>query len=401
MSKLPGTRYPSVEALADDLQRYLHRRPVLAHPIRPWYRASMFLRRHWLAFLTGALLFAVLVASSALTAWQARIALARAKQAEEAKAMVISMLFDAHSYRGAGKQVSALDLLRQTQQRLAMLPTTDIRSRVQVLNILGASLLSQQDTNNAEAAADRAMAEAGELSPSDPERLRSRLLRSWVLLSRGQTDKVHNEIASLLGDMHRYGTALPEDLAGAWRVQSAIALEEGDPAKAVSSAREALRIAESRLGTRHNQSVLALVDLCYAYLEAGQGELAVKTGEKAVMRALEAYSKSATHPNVLKARVALGNALAGSGQPARGMQLTQDAIEDAMALFGPSSRFVGVNLKMLAEMQWRAGQGHEAMKSIDRAYSILVDHFRRDSPGFASLVKLRSEIEHGDELDAR
>jgi hypothetical protein len=41
------------------------------------------------------------------------------------------------------------------------------------------------------------------------------------------------------------------------------------------------------------------------------------------------------------------------------------------------------------------------MKSIDRAYSILVDHFRRDSPGFASLVKLRSEIEHGDELDAR
>ncbi len=172
------------------------------------------------------------------------------------------------------------------------LPSADVRTRVQVLNILGASLLSQQDTNNAEAAANRAMAEAAGLSASDAERLRSRLLRSWVWITRGQTDKVHDEIDRLLEDMQRYGSALPEDLAGAWRVRSAIALEEGDPAKAVSSALKALGIAESRLGTRHNQSVLALVDLCYAYQQAGQRELAVNTGEKAVSRALEAYSKS-------------------------------------------------------------------------------------------------------------
>ena len=272
MGKLPSERYASVEALAEDVQRYLQRRPVLAHAVRPWYRASMFLRRHWLAFLSGMLLLLILVATSAITTWQARIARARAKQAEEAKAMVISMLFDAHAYRGAGKQVSALDLLRQTQQRLMTLPTADVRSRVQVLNILGASLLSQQDTNNAEAAADRAIVEAAGLSPSDSERLRSRLLRNWVWITRGQTDKAHEEIENLLEEMQRYGSALPEDLAGAWRVRSAIALEEGDPTKAVASALNALGIAESRLGPRHNQSVLALVDLCYAYQQAGQGD---------------------------------------------------------------------------------------------------------------------------------
>ena len=139
MSKLPRERYASVEAFAEDVQRYLQRRPVLAQPVRPWYRASMFLRRHWLAFLTGTLLLVILAAASALTTWQARVARARAKQAEEAKAMVISMLFDAHAYQGAGKQVSALDLLRQTQQRLMALPSADVRTRVQVLNILGAS----------------------------------------------------------------------------------------------------------------------------------------------------------------------------------------------------------------------------------------------------------------------
>ena len=229
---------------------------MLARPNRPWYRASMFVRRHWPAFLGVALLLSILVATSVVTAWQARIALARTRQAEEAKTLVMSMLFDAHTYRGTGKPVSALDLLRQTQQRLLTLPSSDVRSRVQVLNILAASLLSQQDTDHAETAVDRAMQDAVKLSGSDPERLRSRLFRNWVLLSRGQTNNIRGEVDHLLDEMHRYRSALPEDFAGAWRVRSAIALDDGDSAKAVSSALEALRIAESRLGARHNQSVL-------------------------------------------------------------------------------------------------------------------------------------------------
>ena len=179
------------------------------------------------------------------------------------------MLLDAHTYKGAGKPVSALDLLRQTQQRLMTLPTSDIRSRVQVLNILGASLLSQQDTNNAEAAAGRAMQEAGKLSPSDPERLRSSLLRNWVLLSRGQTEKIHGDLDRLLEEMRRYGSALPEDFAGAWRLRSAVALEEGDSAKGGIVSTGGAGIAESRLGARHNQSVLALVDLCLCVSACG------------------------------------------------------------------------------------------------------------------------------------
>jgi tetratricopeptide (TPR) repeat protein len=222
------------------------------------------------------------------------------------------------------------------------------------------------------------------------------------LLSRGQTRKIRGDLDRLLEEMRRYGTALPEDFAGAWRLRSAVALEEGDPATAVSSALEALKVAESRLGMRHNQSVLALVDLCHAYQRAGQRELALKTGESALRRALDAYSNSATHPNVLKARVALGEALAGSDQAARGIHQTRDAIEDTSSLFGASSRLVGLNLKILAEMQMHAGQWRAAKESIGRSCSILADHLDRDSPGYASLLKLRSEIEVREAgLDAR
>jgi tetratricopeptide (TPR) repeat protein len=308
------------------------------------------------------------------------------------------MLFDAHSYWGVGKPVSALDLLRQTQQRLARLPTIDVKTRVQVLNVLGASLLSQQDIDDAAATLESAVQGAARLDRSDPQRLRSRLLRTWVLLFRGRTAQTHREIELLLNDMRRLGSALPEDFAGAWRIRSAVALEERDSTRAVSAALEALRFAEPRLGVRHNQSVLALVDLCSAYQLAGQRELALKTGNQAVTRALDAYSHSLTHPNVLKARLAVGQALAASDQLARGIRLTQDVIDDTSALFGPSSRLVGVEFQKLAEIQMRANKRRAAKQSIERACSILVRHLHSDSPVYASRLKLRAEITDSDRI---
>jgi tetratricopeptide (TPR) repeat protein len=194
--------------------------------------------------------------------------------------------------------------------------------------------------------------------------------------------------------MRRYGSALPEDFAGAWRIRSAIALADGDSATAISSALESLRIAESRLGERHNQSVLALVDLGYAYQAAGQRELALKTADRAVTRALNAYSHSPTHPNVIKARLSLGQAVAGCGRPDQAMQTTQDAIQDASALFGPSSLLVGQGFEKLALIQNQAGKRQAAKQSIERAYSILTNHFEIDSPAYASLTTLRAEIEN-------
>src|SRR5579884_128913 len=393
LRKTPDQRYPTVDAFAEDIQRYLQRRPVLARPNRPFYRASMFVRRHRLAFTTSMLLLFISVAATALVGWQARLALTQKRRAEETKSLIINMLFDAHSYRGVSKPASSLKFLRQTQQRLATLPISDVKTRVQILNVLSAGLLSQQDTDGAEAVNNRAVQEADILGPWDPQRLRSRLFRNWVLLFRGQTDKMRPEVDLLLKDMRQYGSALPEDFAGAWRIRSAIAVQQGDSAKAISSALEALKITELHPALCHNQAVLAMVDLCTAYQCAGQQQLAVKTGDLAVQRALDAYSHSTTHPNVLKARVAYYRSLARSGDVGRGIHLTQDAIRDTSTLFGPSCRLTGVELKDLAEMQMEAGQWRAARESIEQSYSILRSHYQHDSPAYAVLMKLRAEMQ--------
>jgi serine/threonine-protein kinase len=385
-------RYQSVDAFKEDIQRYLERRPVLARPDSWWYCTRLCARRHRTAFLTAAALLCTLLISAILVAWQARLAHIQKRNAEAAKAIVLSMLFDTHSYWGNGKPLSALDVLKHAQRRLTMLPEADATTRVQVLNILCASLLSQQDTLAAEAAINSAMHSALQLPQQDSERLRSRLYKLWIDLYRGEIGTVRAGIESLLHDMALFGSAFPEDYAGGWRIRSTIAVEEGDAVKGLSSAEAALQIAESRLGVHHNQSVLGLVDLTYAYLSAGNHQRALQTGRQACARGLEAYANSASHPNVIKARVAYAQALAASGNPEAAIPLAKDAIGDTVALFGPSSLLEGLSLKKLAVMEAGAGRLQDAEKSIQRSCEILRTHFREGSPAYLALLNLYREI---------
>ena len=107
---------PIVDAFQDDIRRYLERRPVLARPDSRWYRARMCARRHRAAFLTVGGLLSVLLIAAILIVWQARLVRIQKRNAEEAKAIVISMLFDAHSYWGGGKPLSALDVLKHASE---------------------------------------------------------------------------------------------------------------------------------------------------------------------------------------------------------------------------------------------------------------------------------------------
>ncbi len=66
MAKHPQERYPSAQAFADDLQRFLDGEPVEARRPRPWHRWYARLRRHRLA---AALLAASLLAGVAVGGW--------------------------------------------------------------------------------------------------------------------------------------------------------------------------------------------------------------------------------------------------------------------------------------------------------------------------------------------
>jgi eukaryotic-like serine/threonine-protein kinase len=68
LEKARERRYASVAALADDIQRHIEDRPVLASPPGRLYRARKFLRRHRLAF-SGTAAGLALIVLSGVTVW--------------------------------------------------------------------------------------------------------------------------------------------------------------------------------------------------------------------------------------------------------------------------------------------------------------------------------------------
>lgn len=91
LRKQPGARYPSVQALAEDVQRYLRHEPVSARAGDWRYRAARFVRRNRLAVAGSVLLASALAAGVGATLWQADRARRQAvlAQTEAAKATAI------------------------------------------------------------------------------------------------------------------------------------------------------------------------------------------------------------------------------------------------------------------------------------------------------------------------
>jgi len=260
------------------------------------------------------------------------------------------------------------------------------------MNILGASLLSLQDTAEAASVLERAVAESAPLKRGHPQRLRAQLLGIWAAIFHGKAIESGPAIERLLTDMTGGGHPLPEDYAGALRTKAVAAAARGDGPVALDFSMRALRTAEERLGPYHNQSVLALVELSRAHAVSGNTALAVTTGERAVARALEAYARRQTHPNVMRARSALAQAHGQAGQTDLAIVELDALVRDGLALFGSSSRSVAEDLVAMTRLKLNAGRIDEALEDIDRALPILRDQYDTRSSGYLAVVNLRQQI---------
>jgi non-specific serine/threonine protein kinase/serine/threonine-protein kinase len=96
----PERRYGSVEQLAGDIQNYLDGRPVTARQDTAAYRAAKFMQRHQGAVIAASFAVFTLIAASAATAWEARLALRERARADrrfnDVRRVANSLLFDVH-----------------------------------------------------------------------------------------------------------------------------------------------------------------------------------------------------------------------------------------------------------------------------------------------------------------
>lgn len=83
MRKEPELRYPSVQALMDDIGNFLEGRPVFAHKGTIRYRAGKYLRRYHIPIAAAAAVVVALLAGTATTVYQAQRAERRFQQVRQ------------------------------------------------------------------------------------------------------------------------------------------------------------------------------------------------------------------------------------------------------------------------------------------------------------------------------
>ena len=87
----PEERYPSVDALADDLRAFMDSRPVRARSASAWYWTRKFIRRRWLPVSAVTAVIAALAAGLYVADRERRIAADRFQQLRQLSARILSV----------------------------------------------------------------------------------------------------------------------------------------------------------------------------------------------------------------------------------------------------------------------------------------------------------------------
>jgi serine/threonine-protein kinase len=368
----PAGRYGTMDALADDIERYLEHRPVEARGRDVWYRVVKGAVRHRMAVSAGAAVLVALLAGIGVAGWQAQLARNEQARAVEARDFLITLIQDANPFGPSGRPLSAADWLKQAKVRadaqLAQRPALGVH----LLSVIGSSLANLQDADAA-AAVLREAIETGtvRLGADHPATLQARVRMTVVDRYRGRTTEQRAALAQLLPRLRASGRPLAEDLSIALRSQAQLEIEEGRYEAAERAADEAIDVTARILGESHPEYVVSLMLRAYVCYFSCDPRAALSTAERAFRAVQTFYRDVPLHPRIIEGRYLFGRALAGAGDPEQGVHQLEQAVSEAAQVLGPSSRKVGVILFPLVQAQIDSGRVVEAAASGRTAVDII------------------------------
>ncbi|MFP5397170.1 MAG: protein kinase domain-containing protein [Gammaproteobacteria bacterium] len=370
----PAQRYPTVAALADDVQRHLDRRPVLAQPDRVGYRVRTFVRRHRLAVGAGSAVVAALAIGLVGALWQARVAQAEQRRAESVKAFVTGLFADVDPFSTTSREPTVEGLLETAEARLrdpARVAGTDAATRVELLEMVGGTLVGLSRFERAEAVLQQAIDEGRRtLGEWHPLTLRARITMLAVHRFRGRSDEIQVELDSLLPALRARRGAAPEHLRRALAAAAHLALDQGRIPDATAAAREALDLAVAELGEMHPHSGTAALLLATA---AGYGtdmqaalDLAVQARDR-----LQRIHGSDAHARVLDARYMVGRGLGNVGRYRDAVDELRSVLAEVQARLGRRAHMAAFVAADVARFELELGRPVPAEAAAALALEIL------------------------------
>ena len=237
----PDRRYASARELGDDVERFLLGQPVQAHPPSGWYRARKFMRRHRAGVAFGAAFALALLASLAITLWQAREARLQAVRANTVRDVLVNVFDSARAQLPRDQRPTPEGLVAEAKRQLDSGATLDAETRIDLLRTLADVWLSLSRFDEADRALVEAERGARELGDD------AAALAIAVPQADGwqRAGKHAEAIARLMPVLPRLRRGDAHVLLRALGVLAAAKVPAGEPVVALALRREAHAVAQS------------------------------------------------------------------------------------------------------------------------------------------------------------
>jgi serine/threonine-protein kinase len=394
LKKTPDERYATVNALLEDVQRYLGSEPVLARPDRLAYRLRKFAARHRLGVGAAALVLLAVLAGAGVAVWQARVAIAERDRAEEIRRFIAGVFEEADPYNQSGKPLSAAELLRRAEGDIASRFANRSQLRIELRNVIASSLLGIADFPSAGATARRAVADATrELGPLHEDTLRARVVLAEVYAAQRDNPALRAELDTLLPQIRAAGARYPDLLARSLRASSDLAIEEGRFADGAAPAAEAFEVARTRLGPMHPVTVAVST----AYVEAllfssAPLEQSMREADRALKLALDSSDGREDSPRVIQIRDVRVRLLSRARNLKATIEEADRLISSASSTFGPDSLAVAYAMMNTNRDRAELGDVARALKQSEKVMEIIGPTIRHSSHEYLYALSTRGVI---------
>ena len=301
----PERRYPTIEALAEDLRRYLGGQPVSARRDTVHYRAGKFIMRHRLGVALGVAGLVGLLGTTTFALTQAHNARIHASRAQAVTRYLVDV-FRVADPKGVpgGLKLSAREVLDVGAKRMQLQLTDQPQLEASFSAVLGTIYQNLGENERAVALLQRSltllpMAERSEVSHAD----------TLALLARAQYEKGDYAASALSSTQaqrehenrgNKPNALVAQDLA----LQGEIARRQGEFAAGEVLLRKALAMSRASLKAPDAQIASQLNELAALYGDMGRIEQATVLTEQALSMFRALYGED--HLDVAENLVNLG-----------------------------------------------------------------------------------------------
>jgi len=336
-------RYDTANGLAADLKRHLNNEPVVARPPSTAYRFQKAWRRNKVTFAAAALIFAVLVAATGISAWQAVLAKQRLNESEAISEFLTEILQSPDPAR-AGRSITVAETLgaaaKKLESNMAIRPSRRAGFQAALGKTYYALGLPLQAIPLQAKVRDYHLATSG-LEHPDTLAAMSSLANSYGYAGRrDEALKMREEVLALRrkvsGPEHPDTLMAMNKLALSYFDAGRSNLQSGNSVRldeALKLQEEALPLRRKVSGPEHPETLGVMNNLATSYFCAGRRDEALKLREKVLT--LSRKVNGPEHPRTIEAMHNLAFSYVAADRQDEALKLREEVLTLSRKVNGP------------------------------------------------------------------